>query len=461
MKTLLPAQLEYLYLIIALPIIVCLIFLTPPFQVPDEGAHLLRATSILEGQILPVKFLPHSLGGKSPETLRQFGDLLAFRNMEMQSTPAFHAGDKAVRLDTNAVFNLHPDQLSWSSPLSWLSFPNTAIYSPFGYLPDVVGLGLGKLAHCSILASFYLGRLVNAGVALGCCFLALKLITRGKHLVFALLLLPLPLFFFASLSQDAALIGYSALAVGLTNQISDDLQATLLIQSWRIFATQGLWIMVCLAKVVYLPFLFALPLLLYKNRALAKPAVLWAMLGTLVAILWSLYACFLLKGIPFGYPGADTSLQIHYVVHHPMAFFQAMGAGLYHNDFYIFHLLDLLGYNLLLPTHFFEYLAVGLLLCAFNSSFRNEFPWPMKIGLISLFLLSILGISLVLYLTYDAVGAETVNGIQARYYLPPLLFLSLILSTKTRFNLLFGLAIALFMLVDIGTLYQIALRYYY
>ena len=58
--------LALLYLLLALPLAIRLAVVTPPFQVADEGAHLLRATQVGQGGLVAGHWAGAFLGGKLP-----------------------------------------------------------------------------------------------------------------------------------------------------------------------------------------------------------------------------------------------------------------------------------------------------------------------------------------------------------------------------------------------------------
>src|SRR6202795_4617454 len=81
-----------------------------------------------------------------------------------------------------------------------------APYSPVGYIPHAVGIGLGRLFGASPLVLFYLGRLFGLGAWMVLVFLAIKTTPILKWSYFLLALMPMTLYLAASNSVDSVVI---------------------------------------------------------------------------------------------------------------------------------------------------------------------------------------------------------------------------------------------------------------
>ncbi len=460
MKLALPS-LHMLYLMIALPIVLCMVFLTPPGQVPDEPHHLYRAVQILSGHFVASKNEQNQLGGAIPESIQTFVNMPTFEAMSAPQAHTTLAGAASPRIDATALFNAHLEQLQWGGTASFVDFKNTAIYPFLSYMPAILGLLIGKLLHLSILASFFLGRLSNAAISILCSTLAIQLTSRGKFLIFCLLLAPINLFIFASLSQDASIIGYSALAIGIINRLMDAPKTQKNSLS-SVFVAQILLTAVALSKCVYLPFVFGLPcILFFQNNRLYKWAALFSILSTMIVLSWTLYSDHLLHGMELA-PHVNSLTQLQYIIQQPITFLKAMLRGLVDHHFYLIELVGVLGWlQFILPPVFYFLFGIGALICLYANGSNNNLNLQSKGLLLILCVGSFVGISLVEYLAYTPVHAAAIEGIQGRYYIPIVLFISLILGQAKKITPVFWLACVFFIFVDLGTLYQIALRYYY
>ena len=109
--------------------------------------------------------------------------------------------------------------LGWTNKLVYASFPNTANYPPIAYLPGAIGILIGKTYGLSVVETAYFARLINGMTSIAISTFALFLCRRGRYVLFTVLLLPMTISLFSSLSQDATLISSGALFAGLLSRV--------------------------------------------------------------------------------------------------------------------------------------------------------------------------------------------------------------------------------------------------
>jgi len=186
--------LEFAFLVIALAWGVAQVFLVPPLQVPDEGDHWLRAWAMTDGQLtadrqgmvtLPASFAPAA-------------DLY-MRLIAVYGLP--------LSLEGQAGFSGYEDLFNSPGPAGTIKVVSrVANYGPLGYVPQAVGVGLGRLVGAAPLTCFYLARLANLLAAVALLFFAIRLAPFGKQLFAFVALLPMTMFELASVSCDALTI---------------------------------------------------------------------------------------------------------------------------------------------------------------------------------------------------------------------------------------------------------------
>ncbi|MFI5258672.1 MAG: DUF2142 domain-containing protein [Candidatus Limnocylindrales bacterium] len=196
--TLRRTRLEYVFLVIALAWGVAQVFIVPPLQVPDEGDHWFRVWALTDGQLTAdsqgVITLPGSFARIADLYTRLVGGVGG-----MQVLPVSLAGQ--------AGFSSYEDLFSSSGPPGTVSVVSrVANYGPVGYLPQAIGVGLGRLVGAPPLTCFYLARLGNLFAAIVLLFFAIRLAPFGKQLYVLLALLPMTMFELASVSCDALTI---------------------------------------------------------------------------------------------------------------------------------------------------------------------------------------------------------------------------------------------------------------
>jgi len=168
-----------------------LVFVTPPFHVPDEPAHFLRAYQIATGAAAE----PGPGGGigyRLPASLPQLAELCT-------AGVAFHPGRR-----------LEPGLLAaaWRLPLAperrvFLPAGSLTLYTPAPYLAAAAAVAAGRLLAPRPLALLYLARLGNLAAALAVSWIAVRIAPAQRWLLALLALTPMAMFERSSASADA------------------------------------------------------------------------------------------------------------------------------------------------------------------------------------------------------------------------------------------------------------------
>lgn len=340
--------------------------LTPPFQVPDEIGHYYRACAIAHGGFWP-----------------PVRDLHGFT--------AVPIGSREFISDRNVPF---------VPELAYVKYP--IVFSPLPFLPQALGCAIGDALHLRPLITFRLARLMNLLCALAIVLLAARV--AAPWLVIAPALLPMSLFLFGSFSPDALTIAMTFLATTLALAGSP----------WVIAAAAAL----ALCKPTYL----LVPLLVFATRrrigAIAAGVVV---AGAFVSTI------FIKTTWAFLRPGVDDRAQLRFTLHDPIQVGNALAADLLHHS--VDRLEQLVGrlglLTIPIPT-ISVVLALALLVAvALFAAPRISTSQRLLAAVIAV--ATIGAVELSQYLSWTAVGAKEVDGIQGRYFIPivPLLLLAI------------------------------------
>lgn len=441
----LAARLPELYLLFALPLLTFLAVNTPLFIFADEHTHVLRAEMIAEGHLLARR---DDSGQSGAEVDSNLSDLMAvylplLTTENQRVTPELK--DKA-----KAIF--------WGGPQTFTHVPNTAIYPPIFYVPIAGGLLLGKTLHTSIQNSVVLARLCTLAVSLALSYLALRLAPRGRYLLFTLLLLPMTLAQMASCSQDSLLLACSALLTALVLRPLAKARAA----SAGEFAAIALLIaLLSLARPTFLSFC----LLLFAVRREQRPflsAIVASGLVIAVNAAWILYVSAKVMVMQtVGGVTPDMPAQLHWMAAHPAAFPLATLKNLAHLWWGLWiAFIGLIGYGygyVFMPDYYYPLASAILAAGAIATMTEGEGMTPLPAGAAwGAAIASFIGIYLAQYLSFTAIGADEVRGVQGRYFLPLVMLAGMALPWWRRFPLptrlchaAAGIAVALFPLLTL------------
>ncbi|MBW6499610.1 MAG: DUF2142 domain-containing protein, partial [Bacteroidales bacterium] len=222
--------------------LILLVFLTPPFQVPDEPQHFYRSYQLSELQVWRAEgkagsAVPASL----PELVQHFMGTIAFHS--------FREVPRQRLVDTLAELHRPLD----AQRMAYFDMSGIQSYAPLPYIPQALAIAAGRAMDVGPLGLLYMGRLANALVAGLITAFAIALLPFGRTVALVVALLPMTLFQTASVSPDALTIASALLFTAVMARFLVDgewpraRQATAFVSG----------LVMCIVKVVYLPLLFA------------------------------------------------------------------------------------------------------------------------------------------------------------------------------------------------------------
>ncbi|MGA8820100.1 MAG: DUF2142 domain-containing protein [Xanthobacteraceae bacterium] len=387
-----------------------LVWNVPPFQVPDEPNHFLRAAQIADGTLVgtPVTItgadgLPHSVAGGMVDP--------AILDAAAKFAPLwFHSDAKTKRADW-------APQIGWSNRRVAAAFPNTAMYPPFFYAPSVVGILAGRAANLTVVQTLILSRALTAASAIALGVLAIFLANGAAPWIFTILTLPMSLFLIASTSQDALLISSGALAgaclirpVRWLSAQNGKLLAALVV----ILSAMAMGRPPYLALAVT-PLALSQPRLRWRIAAVLTILVCgtaWAIVGARIA--WLDYAV--------ADMGTHPSVQLARLLAHPSLIAHVAVATLAQNwRFYFVSFVGELGWLDTPLPHLYDLTGIIIIIAAGAAMLGTD---GKRMTLWSAFILAVGlstavgGVFAIQYLIGTGQTQDIVAGVQGRYFLP-------------------------------------------
>ena len=410
-----------LFLLIAPLLYVAYALLTPPFQTPDEHQHLFRAWQLSEFRLVGERRGDAS-GGVLPSALGQAA-LPEIGSLEP------HASYRPViqrPFGRDRATPLEPDGQS-----SFYDFRGSVIYSPAGYVPQVLAIWIGKAGDLSIENIVRLGRLLNAALSIFLISRALRVTPVGASAFLFIGLLPMTAAASAAFGQDGLVIGGACLitATGLRMALGERSKTS------DVLVTALFAILLTLSKVFYLP------LALIGGRPISGKRI------ELHRLLPSLAICLVAAILTAGWlvansravvapwpdipPAAQTLAKWH---RHPMEFpallertYIGHGSALF-GSLFMFGWLNVAASS---AAVFLTLIALGLVFLAGEPGARR-LPVPMRLWLFGSALLVWFLISLVAGLYWTPASMASIPGLQGRYFIPiaPAILIALVPARK-------------------------------
>lgn len=265
------SKLEVIFVFVILFLGIIYMIMLPPYSAPDEERH-----------IMTVYQYSSKLLGK--ESLNEDGKAILYEADAVESGAIY---SKPTRLIYKDLFRSgHETNITDEMNATKIGVENI-VDRPFViYLPQIIGVTIGRILGCSWFTLLYLGRFFSILCFAICGYFSIKWIPRGKMILFAVATLPMFIELIASFSYDAVLL------MSVYLYISYVLKLTM--QREKITIRQWVLLSICcfllaMQKTVYFP-LFAL-LLMVPHRQEGEWKKKWGPIAILGA--FSLLIAFL------------------------------------------------------------------------------------------------------------------------------------------------------------------------
>ncbi len=383
--------------------------LTPPFQAPDEAAHLFRAWRVSEGRL----------------------DLRPGRERAWIEVPSglLHPGEELYGPSPpfRAVRAISWDELRDATRLpidptpQRVFVPNTLQYTFVPYVPQAAGIALARAGGASALGALYAARLANLVLSSLLIAWAIAKLPAYRWLIAAIALTPMAVALRASASADALALAAACLLVAA---IAHAAWGAAPLRGRDLVVLVAAAVLVCATKAAYLPLVF-LVLLISRAR---WPAGLglrwaWATAGSLLVVGVTAWALATARAVPALRVdvAVDPQRQVAHALAHPWSF-----AGIVLRDYavhaprYAGQLVGKLGWlDVRLPPVFVAvYLLLLAALLVLDGSLEVEVrPWQRWLiagcatGCLVL-------VSASQYALWTPLAAARVEGVQGRHLLP-------------------------------------------
>lgn len=323
-------------------------------------------------------------------------------------------------------------------------------YGQRAYLPQILGLGLGRTLGLSYVVTVFLGKFFNLLFCTAVVACAIRFSKYGKRTLMCVGLLPTTVFLFSSFTYDAFVIALLMLGIALfvTEYLSEEK-----IQTKRTMVSILAIVVGCFSKAVYIPFL-ALYCLMPKDKFYSRRQKNLFKAGIFVLLIL-MFASFILplignvsSGAEVGdYRGGDTSQtsQLSMILGYPLTYtgilLKSLGTTLASYfigskvlaNFAYRGIYDGIGYFIVLLTMLFTFMTdFGMTVKIYDAHMKRKIS-VMKIWNGILIFGTACLVWTALYLDFTPVGSMVINGVSPRYYLPLIFPLSLIfINQKVR-----------------------------
>lgn len=382
-------------------------FVMPPHAAPDEPAH--------------------------------FGTAYAYTDRILMQPAVDEAGYVYVRQEDMIYNEAQKNPTAYSYQLFWDNFFSTAgdggkvtfgsrMLSgvwPLAYLPQIAGILIARSLRLGGVPLFMFTRGMSLLFYTVCCYYAVKRMPFAKGALALTALLPMSLELGASCSYDSMMLALTYLFAGQVWHCIYG-KEKMHWKDWGLLT--GIAVLVVPLKIVYLP-LFALCLLIpvqkcasAKKMWTGRACVLGGGLLSLLAVRLYPIIYYLTRTSFHAAKGQWQGISLRDVLAHPAMGVRLLAESLRsQGDFYLSTMVGgKLGW---LDTEIPDYLVYGFWFLLFLSAVKmakekQYIQTETRLFAAGLSVVTVLAVFGVFLLTWTAAGADHIDGVQGRYFLP-------------------------------------------
>lgn len=373
------------------------IFGFPPSQLPDDTPDYLRALEVSKGQL----------------TTPQKGSKVG-RNLSTNIGKVYKS-EKYSDVIKNSNLKLNDKKIFYS-------YANKSLYAFVCYIPQAIGVGIGRILNMPIVVQIILGKIFNYILYVLLIYLSLKYIPVKKELLFFISLLPMSLQEATSLAPDAMIICCLIALVSFIIYQRETKEATMSKKNMILLGILSIVISLC--KIVYLPLIFLIFLIPNEKFSSKKQKKIYCMVICAISIILNLYWLSLSSSYLVAFHNrSNSSLQLKYILTNPIKYIIILYKTI---DYYtLIYLEELVGCSLgkfvvgtspimvLLSIIILFRLIIGVKKKG-KVLFNIPEKWYISILLIGTTVLMFTS----LYMQWTAYMADMVDGVQGRYFIP-------------------------------------------
>lgn len=395
---------EIIFLLFGVVFGTAIVFITPIFNVPDEGLHLLRACEV--------------------------SNLVIHNDKNIDISKDLLPNRKALVKKNCSKFSAFKDQKHYTNLFEFkdLSYKhNNTGYSAVLYLSSGISIKLTSLFTNNPFIIFYLARLVNLAIWLVLIYFAIKITPILKYQFLFCALFPMSIFEGMSLSADSFNIAFGFLFVAFLFKLIYD-------KSYSIKA-RDIFLYVIFAIVsIFLKgvLLFGLLFFLISKEKLKYKNIIFFTIMLLCLILQYLYS---LNTFIFIKDGVDFIHQKYLLTHNLLYMTKMLIITILHQgDYYLRSSICQLGWLDIKPFRLFNYLIffIFLSISVFDNTIMKIKKFDKYYALF-IIILFVLLTHILYFLTFTNQYDSRIQGVQGRYFI--LLYPLLALLTANVFKL--------------------------
>ena len=404
-------KIHKIYLILVIFFGIFYIALFPPGGVPDESPDYKRTLEVSEFHLVS-----------------EMKDTYVGREFPNNITTVFEPGTYKDMLKNK--------DLKLEGEKSFINFATKALYAFLCYIPQAIGVFIGRILNLPIIIQVMLGKICNFAMFVTLTYLSIKYIPNKKNLMMFLCLIPMTMQEAASLSPDCMII---ALSITLVSFVSWARVTKKVFEKKHFIALSLLLIFLSVCKIVYLPFCFLILLIPkecyknIKNKMIYTISIL--LISMIISFIWLKICSPFLYSFTV-YRGSNPDEQLKYIISNPFKYLKTILVTIKTDG--VLYLEEMFGLYLgriaIVTSKFLAYFSmlIVFILLSINNARKSMLKVIEQIFVGLIIVGTFILIFTSLYLQWTPVCSKYIIGIQGRYFIPLIPLISLLLLSNRK-----------------------------
>ncbi|MFZ3590416.1 DUF2142 domain-containing protein [Bacillus sp. DJP31] len=415
-------QIHKVFLVTSIPVGLILTLIVPPFDHLDELEHYYRSFEVSEGKFTN-QVTEQGLGNYLPLSLMNTVQEVRFIHQE---------GYRYTDVKDALHNKINPDDRIFIRNYA-------SSYAPIIYIPQALGMIVGRVIFDSPIMMMFLGRIINFLTYVAIAYIAIMIVPVKKKLFYLVALMPMAIIQATSLSADAITNSSALLFVSYILYLAyGEIDS---IKSKHIAICILIGLFVGLSKIVYLPIILLfliIPLVKFEDKKdFMKKAIIILIGCTLPFLVWNVLNISNLSVPDLRVnPGVSPKNQVLFILTHPFHYIKYfIDTLLLQGPSQILSMVGKVATNYFYPAPSIVIYTFIFMLFFFgitNDESELSIKYRLKDRLIFLFTFFSVTflIFTALYVGFTTVGGPIILGVQGRYFIPIAVLFFFSLSTR-------------------------------
>lgn len=410
-------NIENSYLYIAVFSGITLLFLIPPFNIPDEAKHFVKSFKTSY-------FVINDNGYTNlPVSIENF--TYKYTHGVLKQETKYNGKNYFSDMFENTEYDKLSDNIC--------NYTNTRYQSVIPYLPSSIMISFARTLGLSPLVLVLLGRFVNLLIVISLCYYAIKIIPSFKRVLFIVALFPIFLQQSAAINMDYLTNSIALLIISYIFYLKGKAD---FITNKELILLNFIAFVFAFCKFGYFPILLLVLLIpndRFKNKKIA------IIMKSLIIIVPS--AISYIVGMSSGMKKDTPYYTFNYALQHPIDSMKVyFNTALWRLDLDLFRgMFD--GFGVSTKWNKPLILAIICIIYVLLISIKDDKDVPLnkkhKFGLLILCFAIIFIVYSAMFFGWTYLGAEVIDGLQPRYFIPAIILLYIVL-TNNKFTLKFS-----------------------